>query len=188
MANNLSCPPFLIPSRFTPSVSPPFDVATLAQQGLLFQASTGDVDVPVAGGKLFLVLANPAGSGRSLQVFGVGADQYSIFSDLFVQNNPDYAAFTPVAIQSTNAAAPLVPVAVAYSGTEAPPPDTPPNGILLARNLAAAPWLMNAFVPGLWVVPPGNAIGFIIYFYASSSAYYLGAISVVWGEIPISVM
>ncbi len=160
------------------------DPAALAQQGLVFQASTGDVQVPVAGGKLYLVLVNPVDSGRILQVLGVGANHYSIFTDLFAELNPSTATFSVTPVQSTNSGAPVAPAGVAYSGTITPPPDTPPNGVLLGRNLVNAPWLMNVFSPGLWVVPPGTSLGFVLYLYASSSAYTLGAVSVTWAELP----
>ncbi|NMP22048.1 hypothetical protein [Sulfobacillus harzensis] len=187
MSASVICPPFLAaPSRFFAPQLVSTEPWALARQGLVFQASTGDVDVPVNGGKLFLVLQNPGGSGKLLQVFGVGANQYSIFSDLFAQNNPTFSTpLTPVTIQSTNSAETLSSVAQAYMVTETPPPSTPPDGVLLARNLAAASWVTNNFVPGLWVIPPGTAMAFVIYFYASTSAYDLGAISLIWGEVPI---
>lgn len=168
-------------------MSDTLDPALLAQQGFVFQASTGDVEVPVGGGKLYLVLVNPVGSGRLLQVLGVGANHYSIFTDLFAELNPSVASFTITPVQSTNSGAPASSVTVAYTGTLTPPPDTPPNGVLLGRNLVNAPWLMNVYSPGLWAVPPGTSLGFVLYLYASSSAFTLGAVSVTWAELPPSL-
>jgi hypothetical protein len=47
-----------------------------------------------------------------------------------------------------------------------------------------APWLMNVYIPGIWVVLPGTSLGFVPYLYASSSAYTLRAVSVTWAELP----
>jgi hypothetical protein len=110
-----------------------------AQQGFVFQASTGDVEVPVGGGKLYLVLVNPAGSGRLLQVLGVGANHYSIFTDLFAELNPSRSGFTTTPVQSTNSGTPALSAATAYTGTLAPPPDTPPNGVLLGATWSTHP-------------------------------------------------
>jgi hypothetical protein len=46
---------------------------------------------------------------------------------------------------------------------------------------------MNVYIPGLWVVPPGTSLGFVLYLYASSSTYTLGAVSVTWAELPPSL-
>lgn len=156
-----------------------FNPGSLALAGQLYAASSGNLTAAI-GEVVQLVLVNPTGSGRTLQLvsanFATGTPYLYEVGDYSLLKNPPVTSLSPVMVSNTNMASPSVSVSKVYAGVTA-------NlaGTVMTHEMIFSYLVYRDYLRGSWVIPPGTALGLALQLTADGGEVTL---TVTWAEIP----